>query len=191
MQDKSTKAIEAKLLERAKAGDQQAFTSLVNAYQTKVMKIISRYVGDYTEIQDLTQETFIKAFNALDRFRGDSQFYTWLYRIAINTAKNYLVHKGHSVPTVDIEIDLEAHHGLQVVLKELAHPESELLGDELQDSIFKVLDEMQSELKISLMLREVEGLSYDDIADVMDCPIGTVRSRIFRAREILHDKLGV
>lgn len=191
MQDKSEKVNEAKLLERARAGDQQAFTSLVNAYQAKVMKIISRYVYDYTEIQDLTQETFMKAFKALDRFRGDSKFYTWLYRIAINTAKNYLVHKGHSVPTVDVEIDREAYQGLQIFLKELAHPESELLSEELQEAIFKVLNEMQSELKISLMLREVEGLSYDDIADVMDCPIGTVRSRIFRAREILRNKLGV
>lgn len=191
MQKQPIKNDEKKLLKKAKAGDQQAFTMLVNAYQAKVMKIIGRYVYDYTEIQDLTQETFLKAFNALDKFRGDSQFYTWLYRIAINTAKNYLIQQGHKVPTVDVEIDQEARHGLQTVLKELAHPESELLSEELQVSIFDMLETMPDELKLSLMLREVEGLSYEDIADVMDCPVGTVRSRIFRARELLHEKLGI
>ena len=191
MQKQPTKSDEKKLLQKAKAGDQQAFTMLVNAYQAKVMKIIGRYVYDYTEIQDLAQETFLKAFNGLDKFRGDSQFYTWLYRIAINTAKNYLIQQGHKVPTVDVEIDQEARHGLQTVLKELAHPESELLSEELQESIFDMLETMPDELKLSLMLREVEGLSYEDIADVMDCPVGTVRSRIFRARELLHEKLGI
>jgi len=182
---------EQKLIEQAKAGNQQAFTTLVNTYQPKVMKIISRYVHDYTEIQDLAQETFLKAFNALDKFRGDSQFYTWLYRIAINTAKNYLIRQGHTVPTVDVDFNPEASYALHAVLKELAYPENELLSEELQENIFNLLEEMPEDLKLCLMLREVEGLSYEDIADVMDCPVGTVRSRIFRAREILHDKLGI
>lgn len=180
---------EAELIDALKSGDERAFAELVAYYQPRVMKIIGRYLHDHEEIQDLAQETFIKAYNALDKFRGDSKFYTWLYRIAINTAKNYVIRQQHVVPTVDIELDKDDYSMLKNVLKELANPENELLSEELQAQIYNVLDNMPDELKIALMLREVEGLSYDDIADVMGCPVGTIRSRIFRARDIIADSL--
>ena len=180
---------EVKIIAALKAGDEHAFDKLVAYYQPRVIKIISRYMSDREEIQDLTQETFIKAYNALDKFRGDSKFYTWLYRIAINTAKNYIIHQQHTVPTVDIELDKEDYSIFKNVLKELTNPENELLSEELQKQIYVILESMSDELKIALMLREVEGLSYEDIADVMDCPVGTIRSRIFRARDMIEEHL--
>ncbi|MAZ38744.1 MAG: RNA polymerase sigma factor RpoE [Legionellales bacterium] len=178
-------AQDLELVEKAQAGDETAFAQLVNTYNLRVMKIISRYVHDYNEIQDLAQDTFIKAFNGLNQFRGDCKFYTWLYRVAINTAKNYVIKQGHTVPTVDVTFDEQDHAGLQSLMKELATPEHELMSEELQDAIYVALDELSDELKVTLMLYEIEGLSYEDIADVLDCPVGTVRSRIFRAREII------
>jgi len=186
---KKQESNEKKLIKQAKAGDEKAFAELMENYHTRVMKIISRYVRDYNEIQDLTQEAFIKAYNGLDKFRGDSKFYTWLYRVAINTAKNYVIKQGHTVPTVDVDLDEKAQYSLRVALKELATPEHELISEELQDDFYDILDEMSEELKITLMLFEVEGLSYEDIADVLDCPVGTIRSRIFRARDIIKSKL--
>lgn len=182
---------ESELIKKAQAGDEKDFAELMNNYQARVMKIISRYVNDYTEIQDLTQETFIKAYSGLDKFRGESKFYTWIYRVAINTAKNYIIKQSHSVPTVDVELEPQLLLGMRSFLKEISTPEQELLSEELQADIFKALDSMSEELKITLMLFEVEGLSYDDIADVLDCPVGTIRSRIFRARDILKEKLNI
>lgn len=180
---------EIELIEALKNGDEHAFAELVAYYRPRVTKIIGRYLHDQEEIQDLTQETFIKAYNALGKFRGDSKFYTWLYRIAINTAKNYVIRQQHVVPTIDVELDRDDYSMLKNVLKELANPENELLSEELQTQIYSVLDNMADDLKIALMLREVEGLSYEDIADVMGCPVGTIRSRIFRARDIIAESL--
>lgn len=184
-----TKQKEGELISRARQGDEKAFGVLMNAYYARVMKIISRYVDDYSEVQDLAQETFLKVFSGLSSFRGESQFYTWLYRIAINTAKNHLIKKRHTVQTVDMAFVDEENSFLKSVFKEFANPENELETQELQQQFYAVLEEMPQELKITLLLRELEGLSYEDIADVVDCPVGTVRSRIFRAREFLQKRL--
>jgi len=177
------------LVERAQRGDKRAFDMLVRKYQQRIMKVLSRYVRDPMEIQDLAQETFIKAYKALPRFRGDSAFYTWLYRIAINTAKNYIVSQGRRPPRSDIDAtEAETYEG-ESALKEYASPEREVLRDEIKDTVFRTIDELPEDLKTAITLRELEGMSYEEIADAMECPIGTVRSRIFRAREAIDKKL--
>ncbi len=183
------KTTDQMLVERVQAGDKKAFDILVLKYQQRVIKVLSRYVRDQAELEDLAQESFIKAYRALPRFRGDSAFYTWLYRIAINTAKNYLVAQDRRPPADDIEaVDAEHFEG-ESGLKEYATPEKEAMKDEIQQVITKAIDELPEDLKTAITLRELEGMSYEEIAKAMDCPIGTVRSRIFRAREAVDNKL--
>ncbi len=171
------------LVKQVQAGDKHAFDLLVRKYQHKIIGLIGRYIYDYQEALDVAQETFIKAYRALPKFRGDSAFYTWLYRIAINTAKNHLVAKGRRPPDVDVDVSdaqqLESGGGL----KEIENPENRLYKDELERVVYDALGKLPEDLRIALTLREFDGLSYEDIAQVMQCPVGTVRSRIFRARE--------
>ena len=181
--------IDQALVERVQKGDKKAFDILVLKYQQRVMNILSRFVRDHAEIQDLAQETFIKAYRALATFRGDSAFYTWVYRIAINTAKNFLVAQGRRPPRDDVEAsEAETYDGSDG-LHEQASPERMLLKDEIAEMVFSTIDELPEDLKMAITLREIDGLSYEEIAEAMSCPIGTVRSRIFRAREAIDGKL--
>lgn len=181
--------VDQALVERVQRGDKRAFDLLVRKYQQRVMHVLSRYVRDATEVEDLAQETFIKAYRAVASFRGDSAFYTWLYRIAINTAKNFLVAQGRRPPQDDVGIeDAELYPGADG-LREHASPERELLRDELRDVVFRTIESLPDDLKTAITLRELEGMSYEEIADAMSCPVGTVRSRIFRAREAIDERL--
>lgn len=184
-----TRATDQLLVERVQQGDKAAYDVLVRKYQHKIVKLISRYVYEPAEALDIAQETFIKAYRALPRFRGDSAFYTWLYRIAINTAKNHLVAEGRR--PVDRQLDLQdpEHYDLNARLKEVATPESLALADEIQLTVESAIDELPEELRTAIVLRELEGMSYEEIAAAMDCPVGTVRSRIFRAREAITNRL--
>ena len=177
------------LVERVQGGDKKAFDLLVLKYQQRIMKVLSRYVRDHSEVQDLAQEAFIKAYRALPNFRGDSAFYTWLYRIAINTAKNFVVAQGRRPPSDDIEATEAEQYDGESALKDYASPERETLRDEIKETVFKAIDELPEDLKTAITLRELEGMSYEEIAEAMDCPIGTVRSRIFRAREAIDTQL--
>ena len=176
------------LVERVQRGDKRAFDLLAVKYQHKIVGLVSRYINDADEVMDVTQEAFIKAYRALPRFRGDSQFYTWLYRIAINTAKNHLVSRSRRPPDTDIDIDGE-FQSESVVLRDVGGPENTLARGELERVIYQAIDELPEELKVAVTLREFEGLSYDEIAEVMECPVGTVRSRIFRAREAIEKRI--
>jgi len=178
-----------KLVEKVKKGDKKAFDLLVLKYQQKVANIISRYIHDSSEVLDVSQEAFIKAYRALPKFRGDSAFYTWLYRIAINTAKNHLAAKGRRPPTDDVEAVTAEQIDSGARLKEFDTPERLLLQDEIARTIRDALNELPDDLRTAISLRELEGLSYEEIAQAMDCPIGTVRSRIFRARDAIDKKL--
>ncbi len=183
------KEIDQALVERVQRGDKKAFDILVLKYQLRIIKVLSGYMRDQSEVQDVAQEAFIKAYRALPNFRGDSAFYTWLYRIAINTAKNYLVAQGRRPPKADIDAsDAEQYEG-ESALKDYASPEREALRDEIQTVVFQAIEDLPEDLKTAITLRELEGMSYEDIAQTMDCPIGTVRSRIFRAREAVDEKL--
>jgi len=177
------------LVERVQRGDQAAFDLLVKKYQHKIMSLISRYVKQPGDVADVAQEAFIKAYRALPNFRGDSAFYTWLYRIAVNTAKNYLVSRGRKPPGSDIDAQdaefLDDGHGL----KDIDSPESLLLSDELKAVVMRTIEELPDDLKQAITLRELDGLGYEEIAITMDCPIGTVRSRIFRAREAIEKNI--
>jgi RNA polymerase sigma-70 factor (ECF subfamily) len=177
------------LVERVQRGDKKAFDLLVLKYQQRIMKVLSRYVRDPSEVQDLAQEAFIKAYRALPKFRGDSAFYTWLYRIAINTAKNFIVAQGRRPPNDDIEATEAEQYEGESALKDYASPERETLRDEIRETVFKAIDALPEDLKTAITLRELEGMSYEEIAEAMDCPIGTVRSRIFRAREAIDNQL--
>ena len=177
------------LVERVQSGDKKAFDLLVLKYQQRIMKVLSRYVRDPSEVQDLAQEAFIKAYRALPNFRGDSAFYTWLYRIAINTAKNFVVAQGRRPPNDDIEATEAEQYDGESALKDYASPERETLRDEIKETVFKAIEELPEDLKTAITLRELEGMSYEEIAEAMDCPIGTVRSRIFRAREAIDAQL--
>lgn len=177
------------LVERVQRGDKSAFDVLVLKYQQKVANLISRYIRDPSEVQDVTQEAFIKAYRALPNFRGESAFYTWLYRIAINTAKNYLAALGRRPPSDDVEAETAEQMDAGVRLKEYATPEHLLLEREIAQTIKAALDDLPEDLRMAITLRELEGLSYEEIARAMDCPIGTVRSRIFRAREAIDTRL--
>ena len=180
-----TQVTDQQLVERVQAGDKRAFDLLVLKYQHKIISLVGRYVKDRHEAMDVSQEAFIKAYRALKNFRGDSQFYTWLYRIAINTAKNNLVARGRRPPDQDIDADEQADYGFAEAMTDAETPENLLARDELQDRVFATLESLPDALKTALSLREFEGLSYEQIAEVMDCPVGTVRSRIFRAREAI------
>jgi RNA polymerase sigma-70 factor (ECF subfamily) len=177
------------LVERVQRGDKKAFDILVLKYQNKVANLVSRYVRDHSEVLDVTQEAFIKAYRALAKFRGDSAFYTWLYRVAINTAKNHLASQSRRPPGDDIEAETAEQMEMGGALKETDTPERMALQQEIAQTIQKALDELPEDLKTAITLRELEGLTYDEIAQAMDCPIGTVRSRIFRAREAIDAKL--
>lgn len=177
------------LVSRVQKGDKRAFDLLVIKYQHKIFAIISRFVKDQAEVQDVAQETFIKAYRALANFRGDSAFYTWIYRIAINTAKNHLVSRGRRPPASDVDVeDAEFYSGGEQ-LKDLGTPEGQLLRDELEAVVNKAIKELPEDLRTAVTLREMEGLSYEEIAEVMSCPVGTVRSRIFRAREAIDKQM--
>ncbi|MEH6824882.1 MAG: RNA polymerase sigma factor RpoE [Motiliproteus sp.] len=170
------------LVERVQQGDKRGFDLLVKRYQHKIIGLIGRYVYDHHESMDVAQEAFIKAYRALPNFRGESAFYTWMYRIAINTAKNHLVAKGRRPPDVDVSVE-DAQYFENPLLHEIETPENNLFKQELEQAVFQALDRLPEDLRTALTLREFEGMSYDEIAQVMDCPVGTVRSRIFRARE--------
>ncbi|MCL6417158.1 RNA polymerase sigma factor RpoE [Aestuariirhabdus sp. Z084] len=177
------------LVARVQQGDKRAFDLLVIKYQHKILGLVSRYVFDHQEVQDVTQEAFIKAYRALGKFRGESAFYTWLYRIAINTAKNYLVSRGRRPPDTDVEAEDAEHYEGRNPLREIENPENRLLTDEVEATIKHAIASLPEDLKTALTLREFEGLSYEEIADVMQCPVGTVRSRIFRARDAVDKEI--
>ena len=177
-----------KLVKRAKKGDSRAFDLLVLKYQGRVAQLVSRYVTNAAEVEDVTQEAFIKAYRALPKFRGDSAFYTWLYRIAANAAKNHLVALSRR-PTTDLALDDSESYEVPGRLKDNESPDEVIMGKQLEAVISQAIDALPLELKAALTLREFEGLSYDEIAEVLECPIGTVRSRIFRAREAIDQKV--
>ena len=177
------------LVRRVQKGDQAAFDLLFVRYQSKIVNLVSRYVSDQHEALDVTQEAFIKAYRALPRFRGDSQFYTWLYRIAINTAKNHLVARSRRPPGVDVDVDETEYRDDASALRERETPEAALARDQLEATIHEALRDLPDDLKSALTLREFDGLSYEQIAEIMECPVGTVRSRIFRAREFVDERM--
>ena len=182
--------VDQQLVLRAQSGDKRAFELLVIKYQRKLGRLLSRFVRDPAEVEDATQEAFIKAYRALPSFRGDSAFYTWLYRIAINTAKNYLVAMGRRAPTsTGVDIDDAENFEDADQLRDANTPETELEGKEIGAAVNKAMDALPEDLRSAITLREIEGLSYEEIANVMNCPIGTVRSRIFRAREAIATEL--
>ncbi|MBK6805991.1 MAG: RNA polymerase sigma factor RpoE [Betaproteobacteria bacterium] len=182
--------VDQQLVERAQRGDKRAFELLVITYQRQLGRLLSRMVRDPGEVEDVTQEAFIKAYRALPNFRGESAFYTWLYRIAINTAKNYLVALGRRAPTTT-EFDNEDAESFDdaEALRDTATPENLLMGREVATAVNRAVEALPEDLRTAITLREIEGLSYEEIAGVMDCPIGTVRSRIFRAREAIAVEL--
>ena len=177
------------LIERVRNGDKAAYDILVLKYQQRIIHLVSRFVRNHSDALDVTQEAFIKAYRALPKFRGDSAFYTWLYRIAVNTAKNYLASQARRPIDNDYDISEIEQIGGADALKEQATPENLLQKDELQATVLKAMENLPDDLRSAIMLREVEGLSYEEIASVMDCPIGTVRSRIFRAREAIDNEM--
>ena len=186
----SEREVDQALVERAQGGDQKAFDQLVSKYQRKLERLLSRYVRDAAEVEDVAQEAFIKAYRALPGFRGDSAFYTWLYRIGINTAKNYLVAQGRRAPT-STGFDAEEAEGFDdaALLRDINTPESLLMTKQIGETVNAAMAALPEELRRAIMLREIDGLSYEEIAATMDCPIGTVRSRIFRAREAVAGRL--
>ena len=177
------------LVERVQKGDKRAFDLLIQKYQHRIISLVSRYVSDHAEAQDVAQEAFIKAYRAIGRFRGDSAFYTWLYRIAINTAKNWIVAKNRRPPASDIDAVDAEQYGMSSRLKETSTPENELMREEIERTVFDTIASLPEDLRTAIMLREMDGMSYEEIATTMECPIGTVRSRIFRAREAIDEKL--
>ncbi|MCK9538280.1 RNA polymerase sigma factor RpoE [Dokdonella sp.] len=177
------------LVERVQHGDKHAFDLLVRKYQHKLVSVISRYVNDWSECQDVAQEAFIRAYRAIGSFRGDAQFYTWMYKIAINTAKNHLVSQGRRPPTEDVVVEDAVQFEGATRLHESATPERELMRQEIEQTVFATVQALPEELRTAITLREVDGLSYEEIAEAMNCPIGTVRSRIFRAREAIDERL--
>jgi RNA polymerase sigma-70 factor (ECF subfamily) len=181
--------LDLELVKRVQAGDKTAFDVLVRKYQHRIGAVIGRFVHDYAESQDIAQETFIRAYRALNNFRGDAQFYTWLYRIAVNTAKNHLVSMKRRPPTSDVDADDAEHFEGAYRMHDSDTPEHELLREEIARTVAEVVAALPEELRQAITLREMEGLSYEEISETMDCPIGTVRSRIFRAREAIDLRL--
>ena len=185
----SEREVDQALVERVQNGDRRAFDLLVLKYQQRVANLVARYIRDSSEVLDVTQEAFLKAYRALPSFRGESAFYTWIYRIAINTVKNHLVAQGRRPPGDDVDAELAEQMDVGFKLRETSTPEGELLSDEIADNVQAALDELPEELRTAIVLREFEGMSYEEIATAMECPIGTVRSRIFRAREAIDKRL--
>lgn len=185
----SERSIDQALVERVQQGDKSAFDILVRKYQNKIIQLVNRYVHDPDEAMDVAQEAFLKAYRAIERFRGDSAFYTWLYRIAINTAKNHLVASGRRPPSGDIDAQEAEQYEGATGLKEYDTPERLLLKDEIQATIAAAMEDLPDDLRTAITLRELEGMSYEEIAQTMECQIGTVRSRIFRARDAIDTKL--
>ncbi|WNC71479.1 RNA polymerase sigma factor RpoE [Thalassotalea psychrophila] len=185
----SEQNVDQLLVQQVQNGDKNAFNLLVKKYQQKVMNLVSRYVKNQADVADVTQEAFIKAYRALGNFRGDSAFYTWLYRIAVNTAKNHLMAGSRKPPGSDIDVEEAEFYDSGEALRENASPEKLLLTDEIRQLIFKTIEQLPEELRTAINLRELDGLSYEEIANVMDCPVGTVRSRIFRARDAVDKKI--
>jgi len=181
--------IDQELVIRVQQGDKKAFDLLVLKYQQKIANLISRYIRDQHEVMDVTQEAFIKAYRALPNFRGESAFYTWLYRIAINTAKNYLVAMGRRPPADDVEAETAEQMESGFRLKETGTPENYVLSEEISNTVQQAIDDLPEDLRTAIILRELEGMSYEEIASTMSCPVGTVRSRIFRAREAIDKSL--
>lgn len=177
------------LVKRVQSGDKSAFDILVIKYQQKVINLVTRYVHDPHIAMDVSQESFIKAYRGLKNFRGDSAFYTWLYRISINTAKNYLVSRSRRMPDDDIDAQEAEQYEGGGMLRDISTPENQVLSNEIQGTLKKAIEALPDDLRIAITLRELEGLSYEEIAEAMDCPIGTVRSRIFRARESIEAEL--
>jgi len=186
----SERDIDQQLVERVQRGDKRAFELLVTKYQRRIFRLLSRMIRDPAEIEDVAQEAFVKAYRALTNFRGESAFYTWLYRIAINTAKNHLVSQGRRVPTTTTN-DIEDAEGFEdaALLREVATPDSMLQSRQVAEAVNRAIEKLPEELRTAIVLRELEGLSYEEIAETMACPIGTVRSRIFRAREAIANEL--
>jgi RNA polymerase sigma-70 factor (ECF subfamily) len=177
------------LVARVQRGDSVAFDLLVRKYQHRVQALISRYIHDWSEVQDVAQDTFIRAYRAIGNFRGDAQFYTWLHRIAVNTAKNHLVAHNRRPPTDDIDVTDAEQFDSGIRLRDTDTPERELMRQEIEKTVMRAVERLPTELREAITLREVDGLSYEDIAERMQCPIGTVRSRIFRAREAIDAEL--
>jgi RNA polymerase sigma-70 factor (ECF subfamily) len=183
------RSVDEKLVRQVQRGDKAAFDLLVRKYQHRVAKLVARFVRDRREVEDVTQEAFIKAYRAIGGFRGESAFYTWLYRIAVNTAKNYLESLGRRPPATDVDMESAEFIDSADGLREQATPERQLLTDEIAATVNRVIEGLPGDLRTAITLREIEGMSYEEIAEVMDCPIGTVRSRIFRAREAIDQEL--
>ncbi|QQP96384.1 RNA polymerase sigma factor RpoE [Lysobacter sp. K5869] len=181
--------LDQELVRRVQRGDSAAFDALVRKYQHRITALIGRYIPDWSECQDVAQETFIRAYRAMANFRGDAQFYTWLHRIAVNTAKNHLVAQNRRPPTDDIDAGDAEQFETGIRLRDTDTPEHELLRQEIERTVMRVVESLPEELRSAITLREVEGLSYEEIAQKMNCPIGTVRSRIFRAREAIDTEL--
>jgi len=177
------------LVRRAQAGEKAAFDLLVRKYQSKIISLVSRYLGNNGDVQDVAQDAFIKAYTALPGFRGEAAFYTWLYRIAVNSAKNYLMAKGRRPANVDVDAEGAEYYETSDALRETASPENLALTEEIKHVIFDTIEQLPEELKVAIQLREIDGMSYEEIATAMACPIGTVRSRIFRARDAIDAKL--
>lgn len=186
----SNESTDYELVKRVQKGEKGAFDLLVLKYEHKIVNLVMRYVRDHETALDISQEAFIKAYRALPRFRGDSAFYTWLYRIAVNTAKNHLASQRRR--PMDIELDLQdpEQYGLHAKLKETDTPEAVSLSDELQEMLERAIHALPDDLRTAIILRELDGMSYEEIAETMDCPVGTVRSRIFRARDAIGKKIG-
>ncbi|HXC57757.1 MAG TPA: RNA polymerase sigma factor RpoE [Steroidobacteraceae bacterium] len=178
------------LVQRVQKGDKTAFDLLVRKYQHKVVKLVTRYLRDPSDAEDVAQEAFIKAYRAIPQFRGDSAFYTWLYRIAINTAKNAIVSRDRNPVEFDLDMqNVEESSSMQLRLADSETPESLLQTEEIRETVNRAIEALPEDLRTAIVLRELEGLSYEDIAQAMDCPVGTVRSRIFRAREAIDKRL--
>jgi RNA polymerase sigma-70 factor (ECF subfamily) len=181
--------LDHELVKRVQHGDSAAFDLLVRKYQHRIVALIGRYVADWSECQDVAQETFLRAYRALGNFRGDAQFYTWLHRIAVNTAKNHLVAHNRRPPTDDIDVGDAEQFESGLRLRDNDTPERELMRQQMEQTVMRAVEALPDELRTAITLREVDGLSYEEIAQKMDCPIGTVRSRIFRAREAIDLEL--
>lgn len=189
MAENDTHQLDQELVRRVQRGDSAAFDLLVRKYQHRIAALIGRYVSDWSECQDVAQETFIRAYRAIGNFRGDAQFYTWLHRIAVNTAKNHLVSGNRRPPTEDIDVGDAEQFDSGVRLRNSDTPEREMMRQQLEQTVMRAVEGLPEELRVAITLREVDGLSYEEIAQRMDCPIGTVRSRIFRAREAIDLEL--
>ncbi|NUS38565.1 MAG: RNA polymerase sigma factor RpoE [Lysobacter sp.] len=184
-----THDLDLDLVRRVQRGDSTAFDLLVRKYQHRIAGLIGRYIADWSEVQDVAQETFLRAYRAIGNFRGDAQFYTWLHRIAVNTAKNHLVAHNRRPPTEDVDAEEAAQYESGVRLRDTDTPERELMRQQMEQTVVRAVEALPPELRDAVTMREVEGLSYEEIAQKMNCPIGTVRSRIFRAREAIDAQL--